>query len=155
MLISRPKVCVLSWLAHLIARSAPFWNPTIAYLLPGCCKHIPKYIPGHISRKMKPSANFYIIDLRKRIHIIPGYISRKDKSHTKTIPYPDIYLESISLLPFFYIMMTQKTYHLNAYHTRAHTSVRWSSVVNRFGFVMPGQSLRSINMEVKPSSRAD
>src|ERR1043166_10215455 len=33
----------------------------------------------------------------------------------KTIPYLSIYLESISLLPIFYIMITKKTYHLNVY----------------------------------------
>ena len=30
--------------------------------------------------------------------------------------YPSTYLESISLLPIFYIMITKKTYHLNVYH---------------------------------------
>ena len=31
------------------------------------------------------------------------------------IPYPNTYLESISLLPIFYIMITQKTYPLDTY----------------------------------------
>ena len=31
------------------------------------------------------------------------------------LPYPNTYLESISLLPIFYIMITQKTYPLDTY----------------------------------------
>ena len=56
-----------------LPKSAPSYNPTIAYLLPVCCKHIPEYIPGHISRKMKVSPN--ILYNNSGEAFIFGYIS--------------------------------------------------------------------------------
>ena len=39
---------------------------------------------------------------------MPRRLSRKDKSYTKTIPYPSTYLKRCSLLPIFYIIFPKK-----------------------------------------------